>query len=387
MAGTTTNFAIPYPSITDYVTDGATAMRSLAERVDAVVPIGMRNMIINGDMTIDQRNAGVIVTGKTADFYDVDRFICSLNASGIYSAQQTVNTSLAGSQLPAFTNSLGLTVTTAKVTSTSTDVYGIRHKIEGFNTANLAWGTASAKTVTLSFWVRSSITGIYSVGFFNASANRSYVANYTIIAASTWEYKTITVTGDLTGTWGRGNGVGIEIFWDLGSGSTYETTAGAWTAGIFIRTSTSTRWISNAGATFYMTGAQLEVGSVATPFQFKSYGDNFQDCSRYYWQWNSPNALENVFLAGGQTSTTSSVFAMQLPVEMRIKPTVAITSMWVSDQVSFTIAATLDARSNTYSTTKTVPFYVSHSAAGAAYRASWFVALNASGLITANADF
>jgi hypothetical protein len=308
MPGTTTNFAIPYPTVTDYVTDGATAMRSLAERVDAVVPSGMRNMIINGDMAIDQRNNGTIVTGKTADFFDVDRFVCSPNATGIFSAQQTVNTSLAGSQLPAFTNSLGLTVTTAKAVVATSDVYGIRHRIEGFNTAHLGWGTASAKSVTLSFWVRSSITGIYSVGFFNASANRSYVANYTIGSASTWEYKTITLTGDITGTWARGNTVGIEIFWDLGSGSTYETTAGAWTAGIFIRTSTSTRWISNAGATFYMTGAQLEVGSVATPFEQNPVSVNLALCQRYYEQ-----AGQNCLLCKQSNTTLIGNVYFQVP--------------------------------------------------------------------------
>ena len=287
-------------------------------------PTGFRNVVINGGMDIDQRNSGAIVTGATADFFDVDRFVCSVNASGSFSGQRTVNTSLAGSQLPAFTNSLGLTITTAKVSSTASDVYGIRHRIEGFNTARLGWGTASAKPVTLSFWVRSSVVGTYSVGFFNAGANRSYVDTYTINVASTWEYKTITLSGDVTGTWARDNTVGIEVFWDLGSGSNYQTTAGAWTAGIFIRTSGSVRWIANASATFYLTGVQLEASTVATPFEQRPYGVELGLCQRYYYRYVSGNTL---FVGNGFYSFTSLVNAsVYFPVTMRTVPSLVASS-------------------------------------------------------------
>ena len=287
-----------------------------------------RNMVINGAMDIDQRNSGAIVTGATADFFNPDRFVCSLNATGSFSGQRTVNTSLAGSQLPEFTNSLGLTVTTAKVTSSASDVYGIRHKIEGLNTAQLGWGTASAKPVALSFWVRSSVVGTYSVAFFNASANRSYVATYTINVASTWEYKTITLAGDVTGTWARDNTVGIEVFWDLGSGSTYQSTADAWTAGVFVRTSGSVRWIATASATFYMTGVQLEVGSVATPFEFENISTTLAKCQRYFYILGTSlngasTSLTDIAVGTFADQTTWCRYAIPFPVQMRTLPTFA----------------------------------------------------------------
>ena len=235
----------------------------------------LRNRIINGDMRIDQRNAGASIS-VTATGFPVDRFYVSANSFGVISGQRST-------VAPAgFTNSALMTVTTARSSIAASDVYGIRQAIEGFNTADFGWGAAGAQTVTLSFWVRSSITGTYTVSLFNAAFNRSYVATYTVNSANTFEYKTVTVPGDATGTWATDNTASVNVFWDLGSGSNFQATANSWVASGSLRTSGSTNWISTNGATFYLTGVQLEVGSAATPFERRLYGQELALCQRYF---------------------------------------------------------------------------------------------------------
>jgi hypothetical protein len=235
----------------------------------------LRNRIINGDMRIDQRNAGASIS-VTATGFPVDRFYINANSTGVISGQRST-------VAPAgFTNSLLMTVTTPRGTIAANDVYGVRQTLEGFNTADLMWGSASAQTVTLSFWVRSSITGTYTVSLFNAAFNRSYVATYTVNAANTFEYKTVVVPGDTTGTWATDNTASINVFWDVGSGSDFQATANTWVAAGDLRTSGSTNWISTNGATFYLTGVQLEVGTAATPFERRQYGQELALCQRYY---------------------------------------------------------------------------------------------------------
>jgi hypothetical protein len=235
---------------------------------------GARNRIINGDMRIDQRNAGASVTPTSAQ-YVVDRFrYTASQASKITQQRSTTAPNI-------FTNSLLSTVASA-VTAGAADYFGIEQLIEGFNCADLAWGTASAQSITVSFWVRSSVTGTYAIRLTNDASNRSYVATYSISAANTYEYKTVVVPGDTSGTWYTDNQSGITIWWDLGSGSNFNTSAGSWAAGNFTRTSGCVNWISNSGATFYITGVQLEAGSVATPFERRSYGQELALCQRYY---------------------------------------------------------------------------------------------------------
>ena len=235
----------------------------------------LRNRIINGDMRIDQRNNGASIS-VTATGFPVDRFYVNANSFGVISAQRST-------VAPAgFTNSALMTVTTARSSIAASDVYGIRQTIEGFNTADFGWGAAGAQTVTLSFWVRSSIAGTYTVSLFNAAFNRSYVATYTVNSANTFEYKTVTVPGDTTGTWATDNTASVNVFWDLGSGSNFQATANSWVASGSLRTSGSTNWISTNGATFYLTGVQLEVGTVATPFERRQFGTELMLCQRYY---------------------------------------------------------------------------------------------------------
>jgi hypothetical protein len=242
----------------------------------AVSPYVLKNRIINGDMVIDQRNAGasVSVSNETVT-YITDRWNVYEGTSGSMTSQQS-STAPAG-----FVNSLLLTVTSAG-TATASQLCRIQQRIEGLNVSDLSWGSASAQTITISFWVRSSLTGTYCVNIRNNAVDRSYVATYTISAANTWEQKSVTIAGDTSGTWLTTNGVGMFISWDLGSGSSANTTAGSWVAGNKENTSAQANWIGTASATFYITGVQLERGSTATSFEWLPFGTELALCQRYY---------------------------------------------------------------------------------------------------------
>jgi hypothetical protein len=238
--------------------------------------MGFRNRIINGDMRIDQRNAGASVTVNSGtNTFGVDRWKGQASGGGVYT-QQRSTTAPAG-----FTNSVLLTVTTADSSIASTDYYIWGQAVEGFNAADFGWGTANAQTVTLSFWVRSSVTGTYALFVGNNGDTRSLVATYTISAANTWEQKTVTIAGDTSGTWATDNSIGIGLWFTLGAGSSFNATANVWNASLEMNTSGSTQWIATSGATFYITGVQLEAGTVASPFERRDYGRELAMCQRY----------------------------------------------------------------------------------------------------------
>lgn len=238
---------------------------------------GTRNRIINGDMRIDQRNAGASVT-PTDGQYVLDRWKQLQSVASKYSVQRN-----AGSVTPptGFTNYLGVTSLSAYSVA-SGNYFCIMQEIEGFNSSDLAWGTANAVSITLSFWVRSSLTGTFGGAFGNSANNRGYPFTYIINAANTWEQKSITIAGDTTGTWETGNGAGVRVKFGLGVGSTYSGTAGSWQASDLISANGSTSVVGTNGATFYLTGVQLEAGTVATPFERRSYGQELALCRRYY---------------------------------------------------------------------------------------------------------
>ena len=240
---------------------------------------GLKNRIINGAMVFDQRNAGASVTAAASETYTLDRWAYYNSQASKMTVQQN-----AGAVTPptGFSNYLGVTSSSAYTLLTG-DFFIIRQMIEGFNFADLAWGTASAATVTLSFWVRSSLTGTFGGALGNSAFNRSYPFTYSISSANTWEQKTITVAGDTSGTWiGATNGIGLRIYFGLGVGATYSGTAGAWTgSGLFSATG-ATSVVGTNGATFYITGVQLEKGSTATSFDYRPYGTELQLCQRYY---------------------------------------------------------------------------------------------------------
>jgi hypothetical protein len=240
----------------------------------------MKNRIINGAMVIDQRNAGASVTASTtaAYTYTLDRWAYLAVAASKFTIQQN-----AGSvTLPiGFTNYLGVT-SSAATTVSSTDYYLLKQGIEGFNTADLGWGTANAKTVTLSFQVYSSLTGTFGGSLQNNAQNRSYPFSYTISSANTWTTISITIAGDTSGTWVTNNLQGIRLHFGLGLGSIYVASAGAWAAGEYYSCTGATNVVSTSGATFYITGVQLEVGSSATGFEYENYTSLLQKCQRYY---------------------------------------------------------------------------------------------------------
>jgi hypothetical protein len=238
---------------------------------------GARNRIINGDMRIDARNAGASVT-PTAAGYTLDRWTAQLTQASKFSVQQN-----AGSvTLPAgFTNYLGCTSLSAYSVA-SGDYFRVDQFIEGFNVADLAWGTANASTVTLSFRVRSSLTGTFGGVIANSAFNRCYPFSYTVSSANTWTTISVSIPGDTTGTWLTDNGIGIRVSFSLGAGSTFSGTANAWSGSTLTQPTGSTSVVGTNGATFYITGVQLEAGSVATLFERRSYGQELALCQRYY---------------------------------------------------------------------------------------------------------
>lgn len=240
---------------------------------------GMRNRIINGDMRIDQRYAGAAVNNPgAAALYCVDRWFINGLQSNKISAQKN-----AGSVTPpeGFKNYLGITSLSA-YSVPSAETYVVAQKIEGLNLTDLNWGTASARPITISFWVRSSITGTHSGSIRNGDTTRSYLFSFNINSANTWEYETITIPGDTAGSWLTTNDVGANLSFNLGAGSTYSGTAGSWLTGNYGAVTGTVSVVGTSGATFYITGVQLEKGSTATPFEVRSYGAELALCQRYY---------------------------------------------------------------------------------------------------------
>jgi hypothetical protein len=266
---------------------------------NAVTPVNsFKNRIINGNMSVDQRNAGASVTPVDQQ-YLVDRWTARLTQASKFSAQQD-----AGAVTPpvGFADYQGITSLSA-YSVVSGDYFLLRQIIEGFNIADLNWGTANAKTVTLSFWVRSSLTGTFGGSLQNSASNRSYPFTYTISAANTWEYETITITGDTSGTWTSNNTAGMILNFGLGVGSTFSGTAGAWASSNFLSATGATSVVGTNGATFYITGVQLEVGSTATSFDYRPYGTELALCQRYFETTYNPGTAVGTSGLNSSTNT------------------------------------------------------------------------------------
>jgi len=290
---------------------------------------GYKNRIINGAMVIDQRYAGA-ATANTINGYNIDRFQIVQTVTGKLIAQQN-----AGSVTPpaGFVKYQGITSQSA-YSVLAGDYYLIQHPIEGLNVTDLAWGTASAATVTLSFWVRSSLTGTFGGSLRNNASSRCYPFSYTISSANTWEQKSITIAGDTTGTWLTDTGLGIWVLLGLGVGSTNGSgTAGAWVGSQVFVPSGSTSVVGTNGATFYITGVQLEKGSTATNFDYRPYGTEFALCQRYFV------GITNAGFAGVgfNESTTKTNTQINLPVLMRSAPTLTAPTTY---QVNYAAAST-----------------------------------------------
>jgi hypothetical protein len=270
---------------------------------------GFKNRIINGAMVIDQRNAGASVSGTSA-VYTLDRWTVQNNSGAArFNVQQNVNSVTPPAGYKYY---LGVTSTSA-YTVAATDVIGIQQFIEGYNIADLAWGTASAATVTLSFWVRSSLTGTFGGSIIEANAATAFYAfSYTISAANTWEQKTVTIAGPTIGTWNSTNGKGPQVLFDMGIGSTYQGTTGSWTTSNYYGPTGGTNVVATNAATWYVTGVQLEKGSTATSFDVRDYGTELGLCLRYYQS-----------LPGIVVNTAASWYSLTYAAPMRASPTVS----------------------------------------------------------------
>lgn len=245
--------------------------------------LGFRNRIINGDMRIDQRNEGTAVTHPgSSNVYSLDRWVANATGAPRFSMQRVADA-------PAgFINSVKLTTTTSG-TPASGDFCYFGQYVEGQNMSDLAFGTASASEVTLSFWIKSSLTGTFGGKLGNSANDRAYVFSFSISAANTWEKKTVTITGDTTGTWLSTNGRGFALFFDLGSGSTLKGTAGSWGSTNYVGVTGGINLVATAAATMNITGVQLEAGNAATEFERRPFGQELALCQRYFEKSASPS--------------------------------------------------------------------------------------------------
>ena len=287
--------------------------------------VTFRNKIINGACVIDQRNAGASFT-PTIDAYTLDRWKARLSVPSKFSVQQN-----AGSVTPpaGFKNYLGVT-SLATTSLGASDYYTIQQEIEGFNTADLNWGTANAQTVTLSFWVRSSLTGTFGGSLINQAFSRCYPFTYTISSANTWEQKSLTITGETSGTWLTTNGTGIQVVFSLGMGSTYSATAGAWTSSTILSATGAVSVVGTSGATFYITGVQLEAGTTASPFEYRQYGTELALCQRYYEksfaQGTAPTeGIDNNFQTGGVGYAGNGLYIPNVGFKVTKRTTATVT--------------------------------------------------------------
>ena len=291
--------------------------RKLADNLPTEGPLTGRNMVINGDMRIDQRNGGSAVTGHNTNLFPVDRFRCIENTGGSVSFQR-VQDAPAG-----FYYSLKFTVTGTDTSLTGTEFCRALHPIEGSNIGHLNWGTSNAKTCTLSFYVKSSVAGQYYVNIFNGSANRVMVKGYTIDAANTWERKVISVVGDTSGTWTTSDaGTGIFIGWHQGTGPDYiVSSTDTWGGTFDMVGANQVNLLATNAATWQLTGVQFEVGANnATPFEHESYSDSLRKCQRYYWQavGSGPHYYATQYSSGYR------FVQVDFGQEMRVTPTVTV---------------------------------------------------------------
>jgi hypothetical protein len=286
----------------------------------AASPFGLKNRIINGDMRIDQRNAGASVTpANAADTYTTDRWGYYVNQASKITAQQSTTAPV------GFNYSLKTTSSSA-YTIGAGDLFILSQQIEGYNVADLGFGTANAKTFTLSFWVYSSLTGTFGGSFMNSAQSRSYPFTYTISSANTWEQKTITATADTTGTWLTTNGRGLSVFFQIGTGSSFVGTAGSWANATYFGATGATNLVATNGATFYITGVQLEVGSTATPFERRLYNQELANCQRYCYVPNVTGATTPIAMGNARDTTYAYVMA-NMPVTMRTSPSISYNSI------------------------------------------------------------
>ena len=301
-----------------------------------------RNKIINGDFTIHQRGGTI---ASSSGNYTIDRWRAyrSGDSSGGFSVQQSTGsypqTNISGVR-DNFKSSALITVTSAGSAAANNNVK-FQQRIEGSNVYDLAFGTVAAKKITVSFYVKCSLTGTFGASIVNASHNRSNIQTYTINSASTWEYKTFTVDGDTSGSWDFGTGTGMQLMFDLGTGSNKSSNStNQWLSGEYHGTPSGVKLIHTNGATWQLAGVQLEAGSVASPFEFRKQTDELQRCQRYYQKDISTRS----FWASGNVGGRQ--FPVRFQTEMRDTPTISFSSVTAAG--SFSAGAASRQGYNTY---------------------------------------
>ena len=291
----------------------------------------LRNRIINGNMRIDQRNAGAQIANVPGANYSLDRWNLTCSQATKFNIQQNLN---AVTPPTGFTNYLGIQVTNA-VTVGATEYFFLGQPIEGFNISDLGWGAAGASSVTLSFWVYSSLTGSFGASLQSNASTRAYCFPYTISSANTWEKKTVTVPGDTTGTWLTTNGTGINLYLGVGVGTNFQGSPNTWSGVNTIVPTGSVSVVGTASATFYITGVQLEVGTVATPFERQIYSTQLEQCQRYYESsyyisavpgTDSLNASVGVYAQAITTVLALSGGGVAFRAQKRTSPTIVLYS-------------------------------------------------------------
>jgi len=284
-------------------------------------PSGRKNLVTNGAMNVAQRGTSA-VNASSSGTYRIDRFKGFASGGGVFTMEQS-------STVPnnTFSNSTKLTVTTADSSIASGDYYAFNTDIEGYDIIRTAYGTSDAQTLTLSFWVRSSVTGTYSVTAYNSDGSRGYLNTFSIGSADTWTKVSLSWAGDTGGTWNKTNGKGIILRWDMGGGSSGHGTANQWTtSGAFAANSTSgsVQWIATNSATFYLTGVQLEVGSVVTEFEHRSFGEELALCQRYYEEYDFPANFRMM-------STTDGYAQIVVHYKVEKRASATMTTTYTSD--------------------------------------------------------
>jgi hypothetical protein len=277
-----------------------------------------RNLIINGAMQVAQRGTSAVTASNN---YAVDRFRTDFSTDGAFSLERSITT-------PAdFKNSVKWTTTTADTSLASTQYAYFRQRIEGNAMSHLNWGSSDAKTITLSFYVRSSVTGTFGGAVWNNAFNRSYAFSYTISSADTWERKAITIPGDTSGTWLTDNSCGMNLAVLASAGSTYQGTAGVWAGDGNVTAAGTVNIMNTLNSTYFVTGVQLEVGDTATPFEHRSFGDELTACQRYYERVSGVSSEQRTFATGKGTSSTNLRTIFYMKTVKRASPTISGTTV------------------------------------------------------------
>ena len=335
------------------------------------------NKIINGDMAIDQRNAGASIT-PTASVYCLDRWKAANSVTSKYSVQQNAGSVAVLAGMPS--TYVGITSLSAYSSLAANDFFSLWQAIEGLNCTDLLWGTSAAQPITISFWVRSSLTGTFGGCVGNNSANRSYPFTYTISAANTWEQKSVTIPGDTTGTWLTTNGSGMYVYLGIGVGTTYSGTANAWAAANYQSATGATNVLGTNGATIYWTAVKLEKGSIATPFVPDDYQVSLVKCYRYFQSYSYASNTAVAMATAYGTTATYGTSTIQAP--MRAAPTGSYTGslLYFSNVVSYACS------SISFSNTTGNTWEISTAVAGAVGGSGGWFRTNGASTLTLNAE-